>query len=65
MPYVISKWDVSDTGNLSDTNYISIKGRDSGALSWLLALVGIEPSVTISVNSCYADRKVRDLTGIK
>lgn len=51
MAYVISKWEVSDTGNLFDNNYISIKGRDSGALSWLFALIGIEPSVTISANA--------------
>jgi len=51
MAYVISKWDVSDTGSLTDNNYISIKGRNSGVLSWLFTLVGIEPSVSIYVNS--------------
>jgi len=49
MAYVISKWEVSETGSLTDNNYISIKGRESGFFSWLLAIVGIEPSVTISV----------------
>jgi hypothetical protein len=65
MVYVISKWEVSDTGNLNDDNYIFIKGRDSGALSWLFALVGIEPSVTISVSTSSILFSKRSLGGFE
>ncbi len=51
MAFVITKWSISEVGALQDGNYVYIKGREAGLLSWLLSLVGIDPSVSISVNS--------------
>jgi hypothetical protein len=51
MAFVITKWSLSEVGALQDSNYVYIKGREGGLLSWLLSLVGVDPSVSISVNS--------------
>lgn len=51
MAFVITKWSISEVGALQDGNYVYIKGRQGGLLSWLLSLVGVDPSVSISVGS--------------
>ena len=47
--YVVKTWEVSTNQNESG-NYIEIQGRPSGLVSWLLALMGIEPTVAIKVS---------------
>jgi hypothetical protein len=47
--YVIKTWSVNESPD-SKGNYIDIKGRTPGLISWLLALVGIEPTISVTVN---------------
>lgn len=46
--YVIKEWKVSNQP-LAGQPYVHIKGRSPGLISWLLALVGIEPTVSFQV----------------
>jgi hypothetical protein len=48
MPYVITAWNVADPATATDT-LVEIKGRQDGLISWLLSLVGIEPTVALKV----------------
>lgn len=47
--YVLKTWRVSNEAD-SQGNYIDIAGRAPGVLSWILSLVGIEPTVRFSVS---------------
>jgi hypothetical protein len=47
--YVVKSWNVSEQAN-ADGNYVEIKGRAPGLISWILALVGIEPTVSIRIS---------------
>lgn len=47
MAYVITAWTIND--HSSGDTLVELKGRDSGLLSWLLSLFGIEPTVTMRV----------------
>jgi hypothetical protein len=49
MAYVIKEWSVSETPN-QDGVFMSIKGREGGLLSFLLSLVGINPTVSLVVD---------------
>ena len=50
-PFVIKKWQVSETVVNSTQNYVLIEGRAAGIISWLLSLVGISPTVNLEINS--------------
>lgn len=50
-PFVIKKWQVSETVVNSTQNYVLIEGRAAGFISWLLSLVGISPTVNLEINS--------------
>jgi hypothetical protein len=49
MAYVIKEWLASEAPN-QDGVFISIKGREGGLLSFLLSLVGINPTVSLVVD---------------
>jgi len=48
--YVIKEWYVSETAN-SHGHFIRIKGRAPGLISWILALIGIDDTVTFEVDN--------------
>lgn len=54
VPYVIKKWDASETPD-AEGRYICIQGRQAGAISWFLSLLRIDPTVSIHV---YEDKFV-------
>lgn len=47
--YVVKSWDVNEEVN-ANGNFVEIKGRAPGVISWFLALVGIEPTVAIKIS---------------
>ena len=47
--YVVKSWNVSEEPN-QNGNFVEIKGRAPGIISWILALVGIEPTVSIKIS---------------
>jgi hypothetical protein len=49
-PYVIKKWQVSETAG-ADQNNIEIEGRAGGLLSWLMSKVGISPTVKVEIGA--------------
>lgn len=48
--YVITAWSAQDSTDLSG-NYVMIRGREGGLISWILSLMHIEPSVCFEVKS--------------
>jgi hypothetical protein len=46
--YVIKEWKVNNQPAVGQP-YVYIKGRAPGLLSWLLSMIGIEPTVTFQV----------------
>jgi hypothetical protein len=48
---VLKAWKVSNKPVDTDGNYVVISGRKSGLISWILSLVGIDPTTTIKVGS--------------
>jgi hypothetical protein len=47
--YVVKSWNVGEEPN-QNGNFVEIKGRAPGIVSWILALVGIEPTVSIKIS---------------
>lgn len=54
IPYVIKKWYAEHTPD-EDGRYVRIQGRQGGAISWVLSLLRIDPTVSIHV---YEDKFV-------
>lgn len=52
--YVIKTWEVSEQKNESG-NFIEIKGRAPGLISWLLSFVGIDATVALKVSENAID----------
>jgi hypothetical protein len=50
-PYVIKKWQVSETPVDEAQNHIVIEGRAGGFISWLLSLVEISPTVNLEISA--------------
>ena len=51
--FVIREWEVAERPN-AEGEYVRIRGRKSGLVSWFLALIGIEPTVKIRVtDACF------------
>lgn len=50
MEYVIKEWFVDETPD-SDGVYVRIRGREGGIISFLLSWVGIDPTVTMTVDN--------------
>jgi hypothetical protein len=48
MALVIKEWTATETPK--NGIYIRIKGREAGVLSWLLSLIGVDPTTTLTVN---------------
>ncbi|MCH8620763.1 hypothetical protein [Undibacterium sp. TS12] len=46
---VIKEWKVSNKAVDDKNNFISITGRQSGLLAWLLSLLGVDPTTKIMV----------------
>ena len=49
MALVIKQWSATATPD-SDGVFIHIAGRESGLLSWLLSLIGVDPTTEITVH---------------
>ena len=47
--YVIKSWRASDRPD-AQNNFVSITGRREGIASWLLSILGIDPTVSITVS---------------
>lgn len=62
MAYVIKEWFVSEVPN-KDGVYIQIKGREGGIISFLLSLVGIDPSVSLVVDKSNIRSEKGSLSG--
>jgi hypothetical protein len=50
-PYVVKKWQVTETSVSSTSPGILIEGRAGGFISWLLSLVEISPTVRLEINA--------------
>jgi len=46
--YVITAWTINDLRTSGET-LVEIKGRQDGLISWLLSLLGIEPTISLRV----------------
>ena len=58
MAYVVKHWEASSTPNQKG-EFVNIKGRQEGWISWILAFVGIDPTVHMVVterNFHYEER---------
>ena len=51
MSLVLKSWTAKEEGIDEEGNYVYIAGRESGILSWILSLVGIDPTTTIKVRT--------------
>lgn len=60
--YVIKKWFASETPS-AEGMYIHIVGRKGGLLSWLLSLVGIDPTVELTVDRENVRFRIGSWTG--
>lgn len=61
MAYVITSWTVNDL-DAADT-LVEIKGRQDGLISWLLSLLGIEPTVSLRVTRLNVEFSQGSLAG--
>jgi hypothetical protein len=48
--YVLKKWHASSEPN-EDENYVDVSGRSPGLISWVLSLIGIEPTVRLTAST--------------
>lgn len=60
---VIKKWAVDNKPLDQEGNYIHISGRDSGLISWFLALVRVDATTTIKVSMKRVEFKASSLAG--
>jgi len=60
---VIKTWQVSDKPIDANDNHINIVGREGGLLSWLLALVKIDPITAIRVSTKRVEFTQASLSG--
>jgi hypothetical protein len=49
--YVIKSWAATPTPPNPDGSYVSIVGRRGGIVSWVLSLIGVDPTVKFTVGS--------------
>lgn len=60
---VIKQWQVSDKPVDAKGNYVNIVGREGGLVSWLLALVKIDPTTSIRVSPTRVEFSQASLSG--
>jgi len=60
--YVIKSWRASNEPDVHN-NYVTIIGRKEGVISWLLALVRIDPTVSITVSATRIEFSEASLSG--
>jgi hypothetical protein len=60
--YVIKSWRASDQPD-QQRNFVTIIGRRQGIISWLLALFGIDPTVTIRIGEARIEFSEASLSG--
>jgi hypothetical protein len=48
MALVLKKWSASKTAD-SNGNYVHLVGREAGLFSWLLSLVGVDPTTEVEI----------------
>ncbi|MGV0977202.1 MAG: hypothetical protein ACOYBO_14840 [Azonexus sp.] len=62
MALVIKKWSVSETAG-QNGEYVHIHGREAGLLSFILSLLGIDPTTTLVVDAKSIYREEGSLAG--
>ena len=62
MAHVITEWFVSEVPN-KDGEYIQIKGREGGIISFLLSRVGIDPTVSLVVDKSNIRSEIGSWSG--
>ena len=48
MAYVVKHWEASNTPN-QNGEFVNIKGRQEGWISWILSFVGVDPTIHMVV----------------
>ncbi len=61
--YVLKRWKAQTSPIDEAGNMISISGRESGLIAWLLARVGIDPTMTLNVSSKRIEFRASSLSG--
>ena len=64
MANVIKQWNASDTAD-DNGEYVRIRGRAAGLFSFLLSLLGIDPTTTLVVDGRSVRSEVGSLAGFK
>jgi len=62
-PLVIKQWEASNQTIDSDGNYIKIIGRQGGLISWILALLKVDPITSVSVSQHRVEFSAASLSG--
>lgn len=62
MAYVIKSWRASNKPD-SKKNYVKIVGRRQGFISWVLSMIGIDPTMTITVSDARIEISNTSLAG--
>jgi len=65
MALVLKSWEVDESPVDREGNFIKIKGRHGGLISFFLSLVGVDPTVTIKINSQRLEFTKASLAGGK
>jgi len=61
---VLRSWKVDTKPIDANGNYVDISGRQSGLLSWFLALLGVDPTTTIKIGPVRVEFHQSSLSGI-
>ncbi|NBY42727.1 MAG: hypothetical protein EBQ49_05480 [Verrucomicrobia bacterium] len=62
-PLVLKEWKASNKPVDDKGNWIKISGRASGLLSWILALLQVDPTTTICISEKRLEFSVASLSG--
>ncbi len=65
MALVLKSWEVNESPVDREGNFIKIKGRQGGLISFFLSLAGIDPTVTVKINSQRLEFSKSSLAGGK
>jgi hypothetical protein len=62
-PLVLKEWKASNKPIDDKANWIKISGRASGILSWILAILQVDPTTTISISEKRIEFTLASLSG--
>ncbi len=65
MALVLKSWEVDESPVDREGNFIKIKGRHGGLISFFLSLAGVDPTVTVKINSQRLEFSKASLAGGK